>query len=85
MNKVEKDLGFQEFVKKRGNEGNQWDKGSDDLRDLKVAARNFTSIHEFLQHADHMSAMNKEIKLQSKQLKDGNHLKHNSPGERIRV
>ena len=36
INKVEKELGFQEFVKKRGSEGNQWDKGSDDLRDLKV-------------------------------------------------
>ena len=71
INKVEKELGFQEFVKKRGSEGNQWDKGSDDLRDLKVAARNFTSIHEFLQHTNHMAAMNKEIKLQSKQRKDG--------------
>ena len=62
MNKVEKELGFEDFLKKRGNEGNKLDKGSDDLRDLKVAARNFTSIHEFLEHTEHMAAMNKEIK-----------------------
>ncbi|WP_338473166.1 ATP-dependent helicase [Niallia sp. XMNu-256] len=71
INKVEKELGFGEFIKKRGSEGNQWDKGSDDLRDLKVAAKNFTSIQEFLQHTNHMAAMNKEIKMQSKQRKDG--------------
>ena len=71
INKVEKELGFQEFLKKRGSEGNQFDKGSDDLRDLKVAANNFTSIHEFLQHTNHMAAMNKEIKKQSKLRKDG--------------
>ncbi|KAA9027589.1 ATP-dependent helicase [Niallia endozanthoxylica] len=70
IEKIEKELGFQEFLKKRGNEGNQWDKGSDDIRDLKVAAKNFTSIHEFLEHADHMAAMNKEMKQQSKQRKN---------------
>ncbi|MCQ6274282.1 ATP-dependent helicase [Bacillus sp. V3B] len=70
IEKVEKELGFQEFLKKRGNEGNQWDKGSDDIRDLKVAAKHFTSIRDFLDHTDHMAAMNKEIKLQSKQRKD---------------
>ncbi|WP_394235364.1 UvrD-helicase domain-containing protein [Niallia oryzisoli] len=64
---IERELGFQEFLKKRGNEGNQWDKGSDDIRDLKVAAKNFTSIRDFLDHADHMAAMNKEMKQQSKQ------------------
>lgn len=67
---VEKELGFQDFVKKRGNEGNQLDKGSDDIRDLKVAAKNFTSIVEFLEHTDHMKAMNKEMKLISKQQKE---------------
>ncbi len=71
INKVDEELGFQEFLKKRGSEGNQWDKGSDDLRDLKVASKNFTSIQEFLQHTNHMAAMNKEIKKQSKQRKDG--------------
>jgi DNA helicase-2/ATP-dependent DNA helicase PcrA len=63
---IEKELGFQDFVKKRGNEGNQLDKGSDDIRDLKVAAKNFTSIHEFLEHVEHMKTMNKEMKQLSK-------------------
>lgn len=70
IEKVDKELGFQEFLKKRGNEGNRWEKGSDDIRDLKVAAYNFLSIQEFLEHADHMTAMNKEMKLQSKQRKN---------------
>ncbi|WP_071393937.1 ATP-dependent helicase [Bacillus tuaregi] len=70
IEKIEKELGFQEFLKKRGNEGNQWDKGSDDIRDLKVAAKNFTSIQDFLDHADHMAAMNKEMKQQSKKTKN---------------
>lgn len=70
IEKIEKELGFQDFLKKRGNEGDQWDKGSDDIRDLKVAAKNFPSIHAFLDHADHMYAMNKEIKKQSKHKKN---------------
>ncbi|MBB6443571.1 ATP-dependent helicase [Bacillus benzoevorans] len=70
IEKVDKELGFQEFLKKRGNEGNRWEKGSDDIRDLKVAATNFASIQDFLEHADHMTAMNKEMKLQSKQRKN---------------
>lgn len=70
IEKIDKELGFQEFLKKRGNEGNRWEKGSDDIRDLKVAAHNFTSIQDFLEHADHMTAMNKEMKLQSKQRKN---------------
>lgn len=67
---VEKDLGYQDFIKKRGNEGNQLEKGSDDIRDLRVAARNFKTIGEFLEHADHMTAMNAEIKRSSKKLND---------------
>ncbi|WP_313804553.1 ATP-dependent helicase [Cytobacillus sp.] len=59
---IEKELGFQDFIKKRGNEGNKMEKGSDDLKDLKVAAKSFTSIHEFLEHTNHMKAMSKEIK-----------------------
>ncbi|MFT8321086.1 MAG: ATP-dependent helicase [Bacillus sp. (in: firmicutes)] len=61
---IEKELGFQEFIKKRGNEGNQWDKGSDDIRDLKVVAKKFASIAEFISYTDHMIAMNSEIKKQ---------------------
>lgn len=64
INYIEKELGFQEFIKKRGNEGNQWDKGSDDIRDLKVVARKFQSIKEFVQYTDHMTAMNEELRKQ---------------------
>ncbi|MDQ1004085.1 DNA helicase-2/ATP-dependent DNA helicase PcrA [Neobacillus niacini] len=67
---IEKDLGFLDYMKKRGNESNQQDKGSDDLKDLKVAAKSFTSIQAFLSHAEHMSAMNKEIKNLSKHFPD---------------
>lgn len=66
IEKIEKELGFQDFIKKRGNEGNKIEKGSDDLKDLKVAAKSFTSIRDFLEHTEHMRAMNKEIKQQSK-------------------
>jgi DNA helicase II / ATP-dependent DNA helicase PcrA len=65
---VEKDLGYQDFIKKRGNEGNQLEKGSDDIRDMKVAARNFKTVAEFIEHADHMTAMNTEIKRSSKNM-----------------
>jgi DNA helicase II / ATP-dependent DNA helicase PcrA len=67
---IEKELGFQDFVKKRGNEGNLLDKGSDDIRDLKVAAKGFTSISDFLEHTEHMKAMNKEMKAISKKDRD---------------
>jgi DNA helicase II / ATP-dependent DNA helicase PcrA len=58
---IEKELGFQDYVKKRGNEGSI-DKGSDDIRDLKVAAKRFATNREFIEHVDHMTAKNKEIK-----------------------
>ncbi|PAE20695.1 ATP-dependent DNA helicase Rep [Bacillus sp. 7504-2] len=68
MDILEKELGYGDFIKKRGNEGNKLDKGSDDIRDLKVAARGFKTILEFLDHVSHMTAMNKEIKKLSKTL-----------------
>jgi DNA helicase II / ATP-dependent DNA helicase PcrA len=67
---IEKDIGFLEFLKKRGNDTNQLEKGSDDLKDLKVAAKSFETIQAFVAHADHMSAMNKEIKNLSKHFTD---------------
>lgn len=70
IERVEKDLGYQDFIKKRGNEGNQLEKGSDDIRDLKVAARNFKSVAAFIEHVDHMTAMNAEIKRSSKTISD---------------
>lgn len=66
LERVEKDLGFNDYVKKRGNEGSKMEKGSDDVRNLKVAAKRFNDIEAFIQHADHMSAMNKEVKKLSK-------------------
>ncbi|SMQ68582.1 DNA helicase-2 / ATP-dependent DNA helicase PcrA [Bacillus sp. OV166] len=66
IEKVEKDIGFLDFLKKRGNESNKLEKGSDDLKDLKVAAKSFDKIEAFLAHSEHMSAMNKEIKNLSK-------------------
>lgn len=65
---VEKELGYGDFIKKRGNEGNKLDKGSDDVRDLKVAARGFQTLIDFLEHVNHMTAMNKEMKNLSKGL-----------------
>ncbi|WP_243292933.1 ATP-dependent helicase [Bacillus sp. FJAT-47783] len=59
---IEKDLGFADFVKKRGHEGNKIEKGSDEIRDLKVAAKQFQTVQSFLAHVDHMVAKTKEMK-----------------------
>lgn len=63
---IEKEMGFDDFIKKRGNEGNVIEKGSDDVRDLKVAAKKFSTVQDFLDHIDHMIAMNDEMKKLSK-------------------
>lgn len=67
---ISKDMGFDDFVKKRGNEGNMMEKGSDDVRDLKVVARKFKTVPELLEHVDHMIAMNTEMKALSKQFNE---------------
>jgi DNA helicase-2/ATP-dependent DNA helicase PcrA len=67
---ISKDMGFDDFVKKRGNEGNMMEKGSDDVRDLKVVARKFKTVPELLEHVDHMIAMNAEMKALSKQFNE---------------
>jgi DNA helicase-2/ATP-dependent DNA helicase PcrA len=59
---IEKDLGFSDYLKKQGNEGNKMDKGSDDINDLKVVAKKFSSVTEFLQHTDHMTLTQKALK-----------------------
>lgn len=84
---IEQELGYGDFIKKRGNEGNKLDKGSDDVRDLKVAARNFEDIKDFINHVDHMTAMNKEIKNLSKQRQDAITLStiHRSKGLEYKV
>ncbi|MFJ5714905.1 UvrD-helicase domain-containing protein [Neobacillus sp. NPDC093127] len=70
IEKIEKDIGFLDFLKKRGNETSKLEKGSDDLKDLKVAAKSFETIESLLAHSEHMSAMNKEIKNLSKHFTD---------------
>ena len=82
---IEKDLGFLDFLKKRGNESNQQDKGSDDLKDLKVAAKSFVNIQALLSHAEHMSAMNKEIKNLSKHFTEAISLKYHPPRKGFRI
>lgn len=67
---IEKDMGFNDFIKNRGNEGNVIEKGSDDIRDLRVVAKKFKTIPELLAHADHMTAMTEEMKKLGKQYKD---------------
>jgi len=70
IEQIEKEIGFLDFLKKRGNESSKLEKGSDDLKDLKVAAKSFTTIEALLEHALHMSAMNKEIKNMSRHFTD---------------
>lgn len=84
---VEKELGYGDFIKKRGNEGNKLDKGSDDIRDLKVVAKGFKTIAELLEHVSHMTAMNKEMKNLSKTLTDAITLStiHRSKGLEYKV
>ncbi|WP_078548009.1 ATP-dependent helicase [Litchfieldia alkalitelluris] len=79
---IEKEMGFGDFIKKSGNEGNSIEKGSDDLRDLKVVARKFKHVHELLEHVNHMTAMNKEMKQLSKQFREAIQLStiHRSKG-----
>jgi DNA helicase-2/ATP-dependent DNA helicase PcrA len=67
---IEKEIGFQDFLKKRGDEASKLEKGSDDIKDLKVAAKNFHSIQNLLDHSAHMSSMNKEIKNMRKHFHD---------------
>jgi DNA helicase II / ATP-dependent DNA helicase PcrA len=59
---IEKELGFTDFLKKQGNEGNTMEKGSDDLNDLKVVAKKFLTIPDFLQHIDHMTVTQQALK-----------------------
>lgn len=66
---IEKDLGYSDYVKKRGNEANI-EKGSDDIRDLRVAAKKFITVEAFVEHADHMSAMVQEVKKMSRHFSD---------------
>ncbi|WP_226683393.1 ATP-dependent helicase [Sutcliffiella horikoshii] len=79
---IEKDMGFDDYIKKRGNEGNALEKGSDDIRDLKVVARKFKTIAELLEHVEDMIAKTDEMKRLSKQYSNAIHLStiHRSKG-----
>ncbi len=68
---IEKELGFHDYVKKQGNEGNAMDKGSDDLNDLKVILKKFSSVKEFLEHADHMMLTQRALKGRKDSTEDG--------------
>jgi DNA helicase II / ATP-dependent DNA helicase PcrA len=68
IERIAKDIGLEDYLKKRGSEGNKLEKGSDDIKDIKVSAKPFGSIQEFLLHAEHMSAQNKEMKKISKNI-----------------
>ncbi|TXC90710.1 ATP-dependent helicase [Metabacillus litoralis] len=59
---IEKELGFTDYLKKQGNEGNSMDRGSDDLNDLKVVAKKFLNVDEFLQHTNHMISTQHALK-----------------------
>ncbi|OLS39457.1 ATP-dependent DNA helicase Rep [Alkalihalophilus pseudofirmus] len=59
---IEQEMGLKDYLKKQGNEGNKLDRGSDDVRDLKVAARQHETIEAFIQHVDHMIAKQEEAR-----------------------
>ncbi|WP_368503821.1 ATP-dependent helicase [Alkalihalophilus sp. As8PL] len=61
---IEQEMGLKDYLKKQGNEGNKLERGSDDVRDLKVSARQHTTIESFLEHVDHMIAKQEEAKKQ---------------------
>ncbi|GAE37077.1 ATP-dependent helicase [Halalkalibacter akibai] len=61
---IETEMGFNDYVKKQGNEGNKMDRGSDDIRDLKVAARLHPTIEDFLNYIDHMIIKYDELRTQ---------------------
>ncbi|WP_088103450.1 UvrD-helicase domain-containing protein [Halalkalibacter urbisdiaboli] len=59
---IEQEMGLKDYLKKQGNEGNKMDRGSDDVRDLKVAARQYQTIEDFLNHIDHIIAKQDELR-----------------------
>ncbi|ANB61758.1 UvrD-helicase domain-containing protein [Anoxybacteroides amylolyticum] len=58
---VETEMGFSEFLKKRGNDGNIIERGADDIRDVKVAAKKFKTVPAFLRHIDDMTESAKHV------------------------
>ncbi|NEU29640.1 ATP-dependent helicase [bacterium LRH843] len=61
---IESDMGFNDYIKKQGNEGNKMEKGSDDIRDLKVVATQHTKLQYFLDYVDHMTTTYENLRKQ---------------------
>ncbi|WP_332633040.1 ATP-dependent helicase [Halalkalibacter flavus] len=61
---IEQEMGFNDYVKKQGNEGNKMERGSDDIRDLKVMARHHSTIEDLLDYIDHMTIKYDEVRSQ---------------------
>ncbi|WP_169056312.1 UvrD-helicase domain-containing protein [Bacillus pumilus] len=57
---IEQKMGLGDFLKKRVNDTNVLEKGADDVRDVKTAAKRFETIEAFLSHAEHMKSAEKE-------------------------
>ncbi|MBP3949499.1 ATP-dependent helicase [Bacillus suaedae] len=64
INFIEQEMGFADYVKKQGNEGNKMERGSDDVRDLKVVANLHETIVGFLDYINHMIAKYDEHRTQ---------------------
>lgn len=56
---VEGKMGFFEYLKKWGNEGNKLEKGFDDLCDIKVVVKKFKMIFDFFVYVDYMRVVEK--------------------------
>ncbi|GAF63768.1 ATP-dependent DNA helicase [Bacillus sp. TS-2] len=61
---IEKEMGIKDYIKKQGNEGNKMERGSDDVKDLKIAAKSFQSTSDFIEHVDHIIAKYEEQRKQ---------------------
>lgn len=57
---IEQKMGLGDYLKKRVNDTNVLEKGADDVRDVKTAAKRFETIEAFLAHAEHMKSAEKE-------------------------
>ncbi|WP_144523682.1 UvrD-helicase domain-containing protein [Bacillus pumilus] len=57
---IEQKMGLGDYLKKRVNDTNVLEKGTDDVRDVKIAAKRFETIEAFLAHAEHMKSAEKE-------------------------
>ncbi|OLP64858.1 putative ATP-dependent DNA helicase YjcD [Bacillus pumilus] len=57
---IEQKMGLGDYLKKRVSDTNVLEKGADDVRDVKTAAKRFETIEDFLSHAEHMKSAEKE-------------------------